>query len=228
MEHSDDALLDRLRETGETLPYELRRAILDAESDRMVAGLIDIVQDERLRTDDPDTYDPPVHAATILGLMGAAGATDVLVECVRNEGDETVLGAVAGRALQNMGPEVGLPAVLEAYEESDDAVERRRFARVLGGFEGGDTSVVRALTRELSEQPMAEKGEILLDLERFGEESAAPQIREWFDEASLDPADPDERFLIEISAKVLRGLGAALDDEHRQLLEHARGVDGPE
>lgn len=228
MEHSDDALLEQLRETGERLPYELRRAILDAESDRMVAGLVEIVEDESLRADAPDTYDPPAHAATILGLMGAEGATDSLVEVVRDEGDETVLGAVAGRALQNMGPDIGLPAVLEAYRESDGPTERRRFARVLGGFEGDDAAVVRVLMRELAAQPMAEKSEILLALERFGEESAAPQIREWVDEAALDPEDADERFLIEISAKVLRGLGAELDAAHRQLLEDARGVDGPE
>jgi HEAT repeat protein len=226
MAQTDEPLLEQLRETGETLPYELRRAILEAESDALVAGLIDIVEDEDLRPDS-GTFGPPHHAATLLGLMGARSATGVLVELVREEGAETSLGEVAGRALQNMGSEVGLPAVLEACEESDASENRRRFARVLGGFEGENPAVVRALARELSEQPVSAQPEILLALERFGHESAVPRIREWLEEASPDPEHPDERFLIEIAANVLRGLGAEPDADHRQRLEQARGVDGP-
>lgn len=228
MSDSTQELLERLRAAGTTLPFELRQRILEAASNELVSGLVALVRNDALRADDRETYAPPVHAAMLLGLIGAESATDVLIERVRSEGDDSALGTVSGRALQNMGPEAGLPAVLEAHEESASPRERRRLARVAGGFEGRDARVVELLGRELRTQPTDAQHEILLAMDRYGEKSAVAEIRRWFADASLDPEEADERFLIEVSAKIVRGLGGQLGDDHRDQLERARGVEAPD
>jgi len=226
MTESTEQLLERLRDTDDTVPHHLRREILDRGGEELVSGLAELVDEEALLDEDREAFSPPVHAATLLGLMGASSATDVLVDRVCRDGSETALGTAAGRALQNMGVEEGLQAVLDAMAERDAPRERLRLARVLGGFDGNDRRVVEALGREIDPQPPEGKEEILLAMDRYGAESAVEHVRSWVDSSSLSPEDLDERFLIELSAKVVQRLGGELTEEHRELLERARGVGG--
>lgn len=227
-ETAPERLMEALREAEGELAFDLRRAILESGADVVAEGLVEIATDDTLRVEDPDTYGPPAHAAALLGMVGADETAEALAELVRREGDETAVGEASGRALQNLGVPAGLEAAFEAYEAATSDDGRRRLVEVLAGFRTSDERILDALDAELGVQPPDQRHHVLLALERYGDPAGVETVEEWIAETEPDPDEPTDRYLIDLAANVVRALGGEVTGLHAELLDEARGVEGPE
>lgn len=192
-ERDADELLERLRDTGEQFPQDLREAILEAESEgvdreALVDGLIDVMQDRSLQPmDNAEARSPCSHAAMLLGLLGAEEAVEPLLNEVVRHSPAASMATAAAQALSGMA-DVAQDRLVERYEAAEWETTRRRLARAVTGLAPeGDERGLELLVRELmsESEPMEGHG-LLTDIAQYATvldvapKDYAPRLQKWF------------------------------------------------
>ncbi|MFB6373532.1 MAG: hypothetical protein ABEN55_10550 [Bradymonadaceae bacterium] len=201
-EQSADDLLERLRQTGEELPFELRETILEADSsgvdtDDLVAGLVEVLRDPSLAPSGPREASPASHAAMLLGLVEADEAIEPLLDTIEEESQPSYLATTAAQALQRMSDR-GQSRLIERYESVDSADIERRLARGAAQLAPhADERVLEILVRELEGEDDPGEGSSLLSdismvaatIEVDEPEEYTDRISEWYEETAGDAPD---------------------------------------
>ncbi|MFB6265257.1 MAG: hypothetical protein ABEL76_16785 [Bradymonadaceae bacterium] len=216
-----DERIDELRETGRELPDDLRDRLVEDGSEELVDALIEVLEDASLAHEHPQKAGPPVHAAEVLGQLGAEAAVDPLIEVVVAEGRTTELGETAAAAVQSMESGEVRGELVRRYRDAESERVRSRIAECLVGFVEHDESVDEIFVDQLERASGRDQSEALQELRDKADASVIPAIREWLAGADLDPTEIPDRNVIQIAAETIEALGGELNEEERELLDAA-------
>lgn len=222
MPKSAAEILTELRETDRDLPDSFYDDV-DAcgESDELVSGLIEVMEDDSLRHDHPKKESPPVHAAELLGHLGTDRAVRALADRVATEGRATSLGETAEEHLQADNSERSRDALLAIYEDRSEPLPRKRIALCLAGFPNLDRRVADVLVEQLDHITGRDQSELLLGLRTKAPPEVGPAVVDWFARADLDPREIPDRGVIQVAAETIDALGAELDADQQALVDDA-------
>lgn len=179
-----EILRDRLLAAAEKLPEELADRIA-AQGERLVPGLIEILNDEWLADEDaPGGGYAPLHAADLLSRMKAPAAIPLLLDILAAFDYNTLLFNRAVFALKDYGP-AAFEAVMQALLDNDDPEIEPVLVEVLSGLGHKDPRLHDHLVGFLRVNP--EQGAAALA--EYGDRVDLPLLQKTFDELPDD--DPD-------------------------------------
>jgi len=208
-----------VRHAQPTLPAAIRERILAASNDA-IRPLIEVLGDEDLASDGgPGRGWAPIHAARLLGDLGAAEAMELLLKLMAETTWEEILHDATIQALPKIGAAVVEPA-LRLYGESKDPEVRDSVRAVLCEVGIRDDRIRVILVMGLEEDP--ELG--AMNLASYGDESALPLLQEAFDRIPIEAGGAfANQNLIELQASI-EELGGELTVAQRGKLERAMEV----
>ncbi len=149
------------------------------------------------------------HCATALGLLGAADASPVLTECLRDE-DDYVRGCAA-TALGRIGTSEAVPALIARLSDEAHSV-RGSAAAALGKI--GVSEAVPALIACLSDEADNVRSSAAAALGRIGASEAVPALIACLSDEARNVRDNAAAALGKIGmSKAVPGLVACLSDE---------------
>jgi hypothetical protein len=211
-------IVRRLLEVGAQSRPDIDRAILDRQA-AAVPALVEILEDEALALmTAPGAGHAPIHAARLLGAIGAIEAIEPLLRAIIATYFLDELTAEVTTVLPTFGAPVIEPA-LRAYAASPDPAYRARVAAVLAEVRIHDDRIFAILV----EQVRAEPGRADL-LGFYGDPRALPVLIEELDRYEImEGANPlSNHTLIELRAAI-EMLGGTLTEAQQR--KYARGAD---
>lgn len=204
-------MLDRVRLRdylcrGEELPAKVERDILE-HKDTVLPALVEMLLDDNLAAENaPGQGYAPIHAAHLLGKLGAAAAAEPMIERLRETGFDDILHNALLFALPRLGAAVIEPA-LRAHAETDDPDFRISLAGVLAECGVRDDRIYELLLRMLPNEPEQAAG----CLWRYGDRRALEHLTRAFDNFRIERGDSAlaNQTLIELR-EAIEELGGAL------------------
>jgi HEAT repeat protein len=222
-ESFEDWLRRSLSAADSLLDPEVAERIL-AQGEAAVVPLIEILEDRSLLV--PTGGWAPIHAAVLLGELGAGVAIPALLEALVDEDDGDLFTDEATESLVAMGPVV-LEPVLQVHAEllADGAAEGANpyylmdLERILCSLGVQDERIFTALIGALERTP--EHAACCLTL--YGDERAIEPLRQAFDQCDLeaDVWSMDIEAASEIR-DAIEELGGSLAEEQERRYQRAR------
>lgn len=166
---------------GNKLPARIEAEILD-HRDTIVPALVEILRDDRLAAEDaPGDGYAPIHAAHLLGKLGAPEAVEPMIERLRETGFEDILHNALLFALPCLGVAIVEPA-LRAYAATDDPDFQISLAGALAECGARDDRIYELLLRMLPNETEQAAG----CLWRYGDPRALEHLANAFDAFRLE------------------------------------------
>ena len=232
-ESFEDWLRRSLIEADALLEPEVAERILE-QGEAAVAPLIEILEDRSLLMAPGEGW-APIHAAVLLGELGASEAIPALLEALMDEDDSDLFTDEASESLMALGP-AALEPVLKAHAELSARLSPDRWADgvlryhlmdlegILCSLGVQDERIFTTLLGALERTP--EHGACCLSL--YGDERAIEPLRQAFDRCDLD-ADVwsmDVEVAGEIRAAI-QELDGSLTEEQERRYQRARDRQSP-
>jgi hypothetical protein len=218
-ESFEDWLRRSLIQADGVLPSEVAERIL-AQGEVAVAPLIEILEDRSLL--EPSGGWAPIHAAVLLGELGAIEAIPALLEALVDEDDGDLFTDEVSESLMAMGPDVLeslLAAHAELLAEGSNPYYLMDMERILCSLGVRDERVFTALIGALERTP--EHGACCLA--QYGDERAIEPLRGAFDRCDLEAEvwSRDMEAASEIR-DAIEELGGSLAEEQERRYQRAR------
>jgi hypothetical protein len=150
-------LLARLKRSGQKLPSQLRRAILNL-GEVAVPGLLAVLEDEELAAADSAAGGwPPIHAMELLVALRAESAIAPMLTALR-EGDlDDILSTRIAVCLPEFGA-IALEPLLSEHSQTTDVERRITLCEMLSNLPVRDPRVWQALSNDFATSPLLFSG----------------------------------------------------------------------
>lgn len=189
---SNENAFDELRQTGETLPDELRARILSLGA-AAVPPLIALLEDEDAAAEDaPGQGWPPIHAVDLLAALNAEAAIAPMLAALRAGGMDDILSSRVAVRLATFG-HAALEPVLAEVSDVRDTDHAVILCEILGSLGVRDERVWRALSSCFDEEPTLTASV----LAQYGDERALPLLEREI--LALDAFDEENQSSLEFS-----------------------------
>jgi hypothetical protein len=212
--HDPEALVELLIEAGKQLSPQLRERIL-ALGLKAVLPLLALLQDAELRNvDAPGEGWVPIHAAELLGELGAPEAVEPMLRALDDTEPGYYLYDTLVRALPRLGAAVVEPA-LAAYRTADPEF-RSHLCSVLAKLGVKDERIYAALVEEYPRDPVLGA----IHFAEYGDPRALPLLSKTVDEYVEDTSDNllANQLLVEV-VEAIKELGGTLTPEQQEKVD---------
>jgi len=212
---SNDNPFEQLRQTGETLPNELRDRILSLGA-AAVPPLIALLEDDDAAAEDaPGEGWPPVHAVDLLADLRAEEAIAPLLGALRGGDMDELLSSRIAVRLASFGA-AALEPTLAELSHIRDTERAATFCAILANLGVKDERVWMALSNCFDDEPFLSAG----CLAAYGDDRALPLIEREIFEFDEDATGSLARLDLELLVEAYEELAGELPDELLDRVEY--------
>lgn len=216
-----DEPFDALLREGEALSEQSRKAILEA-GDEAVQPLVSVLCNRDLWDEEaPGDGWAPIHAAELLGELGASEALEAMYDALHEVDSDAILDTVLTRSIQEFG-EAAIEPGLEALDRfggefGDD------LASVFAELDVRRKVVFQILLKNLVDNPMLGARNLARYGDPEGLDALHPMLNRLLLAAAEDPRRVEETVAVAEAIEELGGELNANQEDQLDLLEQKKG-----